>query len=133
MSERTTCTVCGRTYVQSACPGGPHDWTDRYEFADDEQPADRDTNYYERESYDSCHGQTFTEARRRALHNSGWLCEDCGLTDLEHRQRDDLFGGGLHVHHTIDAIRFEDSEQSHIQINLEVLCATCHRQRSTWE
>ena len=74
------------------------------------------------EKYDSRHGSEFQEAREVALERAGYECQSCGISNEQHIKRDDLFGGGLHVHH-----KTATSEGgTHAQENLVVVCADCH-------
>lgn len=79
-------------------------------------------------SFDQRHGPDFEDSREVALERAGYRCERCGITDDEHRERDDLFppNGGLHVHHKTPTTDFDDVAEAHDPDNLEVLCAECH-------
>jgi hypothetical protein len=127
-AEIITCDICGEEYwhTKSDCPNGPHDWTDVYNFPKNAHPASqRSSKYYKR------HGPGFEEQRLPVLRRYEWQCADCGMTDKEHRNRDDLWppNGGLHIHHKTASRRFENEENAHIKINLIALCSDCHNKR----
>jgi hypothetical protein len=65
-------------------------------------------------------------AREEALERDGYECQDCGLTDEEHRE---LQARGIHVHHIIRYRTFDDPESAHGLWNLLTLCWRCHMQR----
>lgn len=68
--------------------------------------------------------------RQKAKERDGYQCVDCGITDEEHRERDDLFGEGLHVHHKIPVMAFGSNvEEAHYLENLITVCAEHHRER----
>lgn len=111
-SDYTLPTV--RRHIRGQCP----------HFADEDE---RDTDgQADGDTYSSRHGSEFRQAREEALQQAGYQCEQCGLTDEEHRQRDGLFGEGLHVHHKKDTTAFDDMSKAHDLSNLVVLCADCH-------
>jgi ribosomal protein S27AE len=118
--ESSTCPKCGEDFLRldshfrglTTCEPPPG-------FFGDEADADTDT-------YHTRHGSDFKEARKAALERSGYRCERCGMTNTEHKERDDLFGGGLHVHHKVDTTEYDDMSKAHDLSNLEVLCAECH-------
>jgi 5-methylcytosine-specific restriction endonuclease McrA len=72
------------------------------------------------------YGSDWPEQRLPALERDGWECQDCGMTDEEHRKRD---SGGLHVHHETPLREFEDSEAANRLENLVTLCRACHSDR----
>ena len=86
------------------------------------------------ETYNQRHGVEFAEVRPRVLKRDDYTCQGpgCGITDEEHRGRDDLFppGGGLHINHIIDTTEFEDRETPHQMKNLITLCDSCHKQET---
>jgi hypothetical protein len=73
------------------------------------------------------YGAYWDRQRERALERDGWVCQDCGLFDDEHRER---HGYGLDVHHLEKAREFEDRREAHELENLVALCRACHRE---WE
>lgn len=81
------------------------------------------------DTFDQRHGPDFESQREKALEQAGYECEQCGISDEEHRERDDLFppNRGLHVHHIVDTTEFETREEMHALDNLAVLCADCHQ------
>jgi len=94
----------------------------------DDGEEDEDGGTYGGDTYDTRHGRQFKQAREEALERADYRCERCGITDDEHRERDDLFppNGGLHIHHKVDTTEFDDVSKAHELDNLEVLCAECH-------
>lgn len=81
----------------------------------------------EKQRYTGYYGQNWEEQRKKALSRDNNRCVECGITQKEHRQRPDLFGEGLHIHHIIPARKFESYEKANELNNLETLCANCHR------
>jgi len=81
-----------------------------------------------KDSYTAYYGETWEKQRQRALKRDNFECTECGLTQEEHRERDDLFGNGLHVHHIEPAKEFETYEEANKLSNLKTLCANCHRE-----
>lgn len=97
----------------------------KYVFDADACPEHRDDDDDDEQStYDTRHGSDFRKARTKTLEQAEHKCESCGLTDEEHRGRDDLrpIDGGLHVHH----IQPTKDGGTHEQSNLMVLCDDCH-------
>jgi hypothetical protein len=126
-AESETCPVCGEDFLQldahfrglTTC-----DPPDGY-FDDVDDTDDGDT-------YHTRHGREFEEAREEVLERADYRCERCGITDDEHRERDDLFppNGGLHIHHKADTTEFDDVSKAHRLSNLVALCAECHQKEN---
>lgn len=95
------------------------------EEADGEQPVQNsNTKYYERHS-----GELWEKNRRKAKESDNYKCVDCGMTEEEHKKRDDMFGEGLHVHHKKPVKEFEDVEEAHKLSNLVTVCDEDHKKR----
>jgi len=96
---------------------------DYYADGDCDCPAcSEDEQQQERDTFHTRHGVGWQEARQEALERAGYECQSCGISNKQHKKRDDLFGGGLHVHH-----KTATSEGgTHAQENLVVVCARCH-------
>ena len=90
------------------------------------------TEYETGNTFDMRHGSDFKAIRSDVLERSEYRCEECGLADDEHRQRDDLFppNGGLHIHHKIPTTEFDDPADAHVLSNLVSLCAECHEEKN---
>lgn len=73
------------------------------------------------------YGASWRDQRERVLERDGYECQDCGISDEEHRQQD---AGGLHVHHVTKLREFESVERANRTDNLVTLCRQCH---SDWE
>lgn len=106
----------------------PADYYATDEDPDDVQEPDEGERTYKgyKDRYTGYYGVDWATIRARVLDRDDHRCQVCGLTDEEHRQRDDLFGGGLHVHHHRPAKDFSDYEDANDLANLTALCATCH-------
>lgn len=118
---RNVCTDCGEIWMSTSyseycdsCQPDPVDDSEQDHFGWE----DRFTGHY---------GEDWENARAAVLERDNHRCQNCGLTDDEHRERNDLFGGGLHVHHRKAAQDFDDREAAHDIANLIALCAPCHR------
>ena len=111
-----TCDRCGTTFEALA----EHDRCVPCQEGEREVPDDSPT-------YATRHGPAFEDIRDDVLERDDRECRGCGISDAEHRQRDDLFGGGLHVHHIRPVTDFDDPDDAHRLSNLTVLCADCHR------
>jgi hypothetical protein len=72
------------------------------------------------------YGSEWPEQRRKALERDGWECQDCGMTDEEHREQD---SDGLHIHHITPFREFECREEANQLDNLVTLCRFCHSDR----
>lgn len=83
---------------------------------DDVSPASRPRHY----------AGGWRTAREKALIRDEHECQDCGLTDEEHRER---WENGLHVHHIVPYHTFDDPEAAHGLWNLLTLCWRCHERR----
>ena len=118
VTYRCVCDVCGEIWID-----------DEYaEVCDTCEPANPDTDEDETLTFDQRHGPEFKEARTIALERADHKCERCGITNAEHKRRDDLFppDGGLHAHHKTPTTEFEDRDVMNSVDNLEILCADCH-------
>lgn len=117
-----TCDDCGEKWTSDeyaekceACRTG-----------DDEQP---EPVYKGRKNeYTGHYGTDWEDVRERVLEAANYRCEKCGMTNDEHSQRDDLFGGGLHIHHKTPAKEFDTYGEANDPSNLQALCADCHRE-----
>lgn len=70
-------------------------------------------------------GGLWLKQRKRALRRDGHECQECGLSDEEHRGR---YAAGLHVHHKRPARFFETRYEAHALDNLTCLCSVCHKE-----
>lgn len=73
-------------------------------------------------------GKKWEKARKQALERYDRECANCGITHYEHKQRSDLWGKGLHVHHITPAREFDDPDDAHEVENLIPLCDSCHHE-----
>lgn len=66
--------------------------------------------------------------RDEALQRAEFECEECGITQSEHRADESLLppDSGLHVHHITKEASFDDPRCAHSLDNLRVLCYGCH-------
>lgn len=96
----------------------------------DGQPTDT-----EQEGSPTWRGAKFNRVREAVLEDQSHQCADCGITDEEHRERDDLWpeGGGLHVHHRTEIWEFDNPQDAHTEDNCVALCANCHDDRHPWD
>jgi 5-methylcytosine-specific restriction endonuclease McrA len=74
-------------------------------------------------------GELWETNRKKAKERDGYKCVDCGITEKEHRERDDLFGEGLHVHHKKPVRQFDKPKKAHKLDNLITVCSIHHRMR----
>lgn len=74
-------------------------------------------------------GENWEEQRSKALKRDGYRCQLCGLSNQEHRERDDMYppNAGLHVHHIIPFRECDDADSANRLENLISLCYRCHR------
>lgn len=129
---RVECVDCGLSYYAA----NPTDCPDcRGQVADYHNPerivGDAGDAEEEEYTYYKGHDHTWREERAPVLERDDYQCVICGITDDEHRERDDLWpvGGGLHVHHFEPTRRHEldRMNDAHIGPNLATLCHTHHR------
>lgn len=82
-----------------------------------------------KDRYTAYYGVSWDAVRQRVLDRDDHQCQGCGLTNDEHRERDDLFpaDGGLHVHHKVPAKDFDSHDDANRLDNLVALCSDCHR------
>ena len=66
------------------------------------------------------------KARRDQIERDGYCCQDCGMSDDEHRAEYDR---GLEVHHIEPYQSFDDPSAANASGNLVTLCAACHGRR----
>lgn len=66
--------------------------------------------------------------RKIALQQAGDRCQQCGMSNSEHREEWDV---GLHVHHKKPIRGFDKISDAHELENLEALCASCHGEEHT--
>lgn len=80
-------------------------------------------------------GAKFDAVREDVLEAQDYQCADCGMTDEEHRERDDLWpeDGGLHVHHKREIWEFDNPQDAHFEDNCVALCVNCHNERHPWD
>lgn len=126
MTEPTTCSVCENKHFRSNCPKGPHDW---WGLLDDSKKENAHRESESSSVYRDNHREDdgWDAAREVVLERDGQQCVICGCTQQEHRDCDDLFGAGLHVHHIIPAREFDVLAEAHDGNNLITLCGYCHR------
>lgn len=72
------------------------------------------------------YGESWPEQRRKAIKRDGWRCQDCGITQREHRDQSNI---GLDVHHKTPVTDFDNRNDAHELDNLVTLCRSCHRTR----
>lgn len=77
---------------------------------------------YKGESFD--YGPGWNHRKREQVRNrDGRVCQDCGMTAIQHRMKYDL---RLNVHHIQSARSFDDVEKRNAMGNLLTLCQSCH-------
>jgi 5-methylcytosine-specific restriction endonuclease McrA len=98
----------------------------------DEESEESDEETYKgyKDQYTSYYGVKWPEIRERVLEQHDYECVSCGMTNDEHKAREDLFppNGGLHIHHKTPAKEFDDYGGANELSNLEPRCAPCHRE-----
>lgn len=67
------------------------------------------------------------EKREEVLDKYDYLCQSCGMTQEEHKEK---FSQSLHIHHVMPAGKFEDPEKRNSISNLVPMCSSCH---TKWE
>lgn len=104
----------------------PADYYATDDPVDDADDSERTYKGY-KDRYTGYYGVDWPGIRQQVLDRDDFRCQGCGLTDQEHRERDDLFGGGLHIHHEQPAKDFDSRAEANALSNLTALCADCHR------
>jgi hypothetical protein len=86
-----------------------------------------DSNNYESFDYDR-YGDDWQRIREKILERDSYKCQNCVITDEEHKNRDDLWPpwGGLHIHHITPFKDFDNTNKANQAENLVALCASCH-------
>lgn len=74
------------------------------------------------------YGENWLEQRRRTLERDGYACQDCGLTNDDHKRQ---YGRELHVHHVQKLRTFDEPAEANRLDNLVTLCESCHYMK--WE
>jgi hypothetical protein len=69
------------------------------------------------------YSEGWVPARRQALEEADEICEQCGMSQKQHRRTWEV---GLHVHHKQPVRLHDDPSDAHTPNNLEVLCIDCH-------
>lgn len=69
-------------------------------------------------------GVGWQKARRAALKRDGHRCQDCGISEVECRER---FGRGLDIDHIVPFHNFRTAREANRISNLISRCASCHR------
>lgn len=77
------------------------------------------------------YGDRWPEIRKKVLERDGYQCVECGVSQQEHKSRDDLFppGKGLHIHHIEPFSNFDDRQEANRLENLEAVCDRCHKKK----
>lgn len=70
------------------------------------------------------YGDNWDEKKAEALERDRWRCQDCGIEQVECR---DKHNRSLHVHHIVKIRLFEQPENANFLENLITLCEECHR------
>ncbi len=126
-----------KVFECSQCESLFHDLAEHFATSsckrDNPNSDSSETDYAKRGSYQTSaqrHGPHFQRQRELALDRDGWTCQmpGCTITNDEHYERDDLFGGGLHVHHIRESVHFDSAEAADTLDNLISLCAEHHGQ-----
>lgn len=76
------------------------------------------------ESSKRYYGANWDSIRNEVLHRDQARCQECGITEPEHRLQ---FSTGLHIHHREPFRQFDERSDAHDLDNLLTLCASCHR------
>lgn len=84
----------------------------------------KENNWNWRGGYEGYYGVGWQESRKEALERDGYECQECGMTQEEHKRKWDK---SLHVHHKTPRRQFESYEEANKLQNLETLCTSCHR------
>lgn len=71
----------------------------------------------------SDYGENWDERRFEILERDGFECRLCGISQSEHREKEDV---GLHVHHIQPFRTFDDPEVANQASNLVTVCSDCH-------
>lgn len=80
-----------------------------------------------KDEYTAYYGSDWEDIRRAVLERDGFECQSCGISHIQHKKREDLFGGGLHIHHKTPTKEFDTYDEANALSNLVALCADCHR------
>jgi formylmethanofuran dehydrogenase subunit E len=73
------------------------------------------------------YGPNWGHQRQKAIERDNHVCQSCGVTSEEHKQR---CGMDLHVHHITPWHEFTNHQERNKLSNLITLCSECH---ATWE
>jgi len=73
--------------------------------------------------YDGYYGTSWPTQRQKALLRDQYRCQECGITDAEHRESNSR---GLHVHHIMPYREFDTDREAHRLENLLAVCTACH-------
>lgn len=138
----TACDWCGETFTEqrSVLDQFDHNFcseTCKYEFNAERMSKTRtgkDNPMYGREGqkhpnwsggYERNYGTGWNEARRKTLERDDYTCQECGMTQDEHKEK---YGYSLEAHHIIPFRTFDDSEEANKLENLVTVCTQCHIQ-----
>lgn len=122
---RCECDDCGTVWISDS-------WADKCDScrdseSDDAVPDDSESAYKGfKDEYTGYHGTDWEDIRADVLERDDYECQNCGLSHSEHKQRDDLFGKGLHIHHKTPSKDFDSYVEANDLSNLIALCADCH-------
>lgn len=80
-------------------------------------------NHWAWAGHDAGYGPNWEQTREDVLARDNYRCQECGMTDTEHREE---YGASLSIHHIEPRSAFDDLEEADVLDNLVALCKPCH-------
>lgn len=101
-----------------------HDWLERHSIETRDVGSQPGELHHRWEGgFEQYYGENWHETRRIVLRRDQYRCQQCGVTEPEHRREHSF---GLDVHHIEPLSSFENPEEANQMENLIALCRRCH-------
>jgi hypothetical protein len=91
-----------------------------YEFKSEHYSGE---NHWAWAGHDAGYGPHWQQTREDVLARDNYGCQECGMTDTEHREQ---YDASLSIHHIEPRSTFDDLEEADVLDNLVALCKPCH-------